>query len=165
MNRQWDGYSGVTGGGMPVAYSPPPIMQIPPSAVPVAGPVSMFPPMAVPGSPAVYGAPMYGAPVSVDRVTTLSVPADSTDEDIQKRILAMLPPGSTYVGKAEKGNKEVDKKEDGAETEADGKAEVEGAGDEEKVEGDNPPAPSAVDDGPLPPPPSAPAPTPPPPSL
>ena len=97
MNRQWNGYSGVTGGGMPVAYSPPPLMQIPPSSVPVAGPVSMFPPMAVPGSPAVYGAPMYGAPVSVDRVTTLSVPADSTDEDIQKRILAMLPAGSTYV--------------------------------------------------------------------
>eukprot|EP00001_Collodictyon_triciliatum_P120391 21095_4 len=24
MNRQWNGYSGVTGGGMPVAYSPPP---------------------------------------------------------------------------------------------------------------------------------------------
>jgi hypothetical protein len=59
------------------------------SMVPVSGAVRMFPPMAVPSSPAFYGA----------RVTTVSMPAECTDEDIQKRILAMLPAGSTYVGK------------------------------------------------------------------
>jgi hypothetical protein len=133
MNRQWDGYSGGPGGAMPVAYSPPATMQIPPSAVPVAGQVNMFPPMAVPGSPAVYGAPMYGAPmygapVSVNRIATLSVPAESTDEDIQKRILAMLPAGSTYVRN---------------------KTEVAASG-------------GGGDETPLPPPPSQPAPPPPP---
>jgi hypothetical protein len=89
----------------PITYSPPPTMQIPVShgfggmpgnvgtvsMVPVSGAVRMFPPMVVPSSPAFYGA---------RPVTTVSIPAESTDEDIQKRILAMLPAGSTYVGKA-----------------------------------------------------------------
>ena len=84
---------------VPVTYSPPPAMQIPVSAgfggmpgqvgtvsmVPFPGAFSMLP-----ISPAFYGAP----------VTTLSMPAESTDEDIQKRILAMLPAGSKYLGKA-----------------------------------------------------------------